>query len=136
MRSLLVTSASRRPLYWAFEEVVVLEVMKFAMSATPSRPPPTPGLVGLIQPGSWVPKGVLRGEPISRPWPGMVRQFTPSVRPALAQVEGLIPVLTTPEPGKVRYFAGRLPEGAEAGKAEVSYHPLAVLEELGSRAVS
>src|SRR6266851_6887395 len=132
MRSLLVTSASTRPLYWAFEEVVVLEVIKFAMSATPSRPPPTPGVVGLTQPRSCVPKAVFKGEPISRPWPGIVLQFTPSVRPAVAQVEGLIPWLTTPEPGKERYFAAMLPAGAEAAKDEVSYHPLPTLLELGS----
>src|SRR5258708_28682861 len=124
MRSLVVTSASRRPLYWAFEEVVVLEVMKFAMSAAPSRPPPTPGLLGLAQPRSCVPKAVFKGEPTSRPWPGIVLQLTPSCRPAVAHVEELIPWLTTPEPGKVRYFAAILPAGAEAAKAEVSYHPL------------
>src|SRR6266849_202244 len=133
MRSLLVTSASTRPLYWAFEEVVVLEVIKFAMSATPSRPPPTPGLLGLTQPRSCVPKAVFKGEPISRPWPGIVRQFTPSVRPALVHAEALIPLLTTPAPGKVRYFAAMLPAGAEESKAGVSYHPLPVLLELGLR---
>src|SRR5579859_6053540 len=136
MRSLSVTSASRRPLYWAFEEVVVLEVMKFAMSATPSRPLPTPGLLGLTQLRSCLPKPVVKGEPISRPWPGIVLQLTPSDRPALAQVEGLIPVLTTPEPGKERYVAAMLPEGAEAANDEVSYQPLPTLLELGARAVS
>src|SRR5579859_1076355 len=136
MRSLPVTSASRRPLYWAFEEVVVLEVMKFAMSATPSRPLPRPGLLGLTQLRSCLPKPVVKGEPISRPWPGIVLQLTPSDRPALAHVEGLIPVLTTLEPGKVRYFEAMLPEGAKASKAAVSYQPLPVLLELGLRAVS
>src|SRR5712664_2191151 len=91
MRSLLATSASTRPLYWAFEEVVVLEVIKFAMSATPSRPPPTPGVVGLTQPRSCVPKAVFKGEPISRPWPGIVLQFTPSSRRGGSERRGFIP---------------------------------------------
>src|SRR5580704_12387591 len=106
------------------------------MSAMPSRPPPTPGEVGLDHPRSCVPNGVFRGEPISNPWPGIVAQFTPSLSPASAQVEGLIAVLLTPAPGKVRYFAAMLPEGAEASKAGVSYHPLALPLELGSRTVS
>src|SRR5260370_10075307 len=102
MRYLFVRSASTRPLYWAFEEVVVLEVIKFAMSATPSRPPPTPGVVGLTQPRSCVPKAVFKGEPISRPCPGIVLQFTPSSTTAVAHVEALIAGLTTPEPRKDR----------------------------------
>src|SRR5229473_4088864 len=104
--------------------------------APPLPSPPVPGVVGLVQPISCVPKPVVKGVPIFSPWPGMVRQFTPSTRPALAHVEGLIPVLTTPEPGKERYFAAMLPAGAEAAKDEVSYHPLPTLLELGSRAVS
>src|SRR6266849_7314732 len=104
--------------------------------APPLPSPPVPGLVGLVQPISCVPKPVVKGVPIFSPWPVMVLQFTPSARPASAQVEGLIPVLTTPEPGKVRYFAAMLPEGANAAKAGVSYHPLPVLLELGLRTVS
>src|ERR1039457_3439429 len=100
--------------------------MKLAMSATPSKPLPNPGFVGLTQLGSCVPKAVFKGEPISRPWPGIAMQFTPRVRPASAQVEELMPLLTTPEPGKVRYVAAMLPAGAEESKAEVSYHPLAM----------
>src|ERR1700686_633862 len=100
------------------------------MSATPSKPPPTPGVVGLTHPRSCVPNGVVKGEPISKPWPGIVAQFTPSLSPASVQVEGLIAVLLTPAPGNVRYFAAMLPEGAEASNAGVSYHPLAVPLEL------
>src|SRR5689334_21697540 len=107
------------------------------MSATPSRPPPTPGLLVLVQPRSWVPNPEASGEPISKPWPGMVAQFTPSVRPASVQVEELMPLLTTPEPGKVRYVAEILPEGPNASKAEVSYQPLETLVwALGLRTVS
>src|SRR6266436_3651472 len=102
----------------------------------PVPAPPQPGFEGLAQPLSCVPKPVVKGVPIFSPWPGIVRQFTPSVRPASAQVELLIPALTTPEPGKLRYFAAMLPEGAKAAKAGVSYHPLPVLLELGLRTVS
>src|ERR1700756_1175033 len=126
-RSLEVTLASRRPLYWFLEKLLVLEVMKFAMFATPSKPPPTPGFVGLVQPGSCVPKAVFKGEPMSKPWPGIVRQLTPSVRPAFAQVALLMPWLTTAAPGNERYFAAMLPAGAAASNAEVSYHPLDML---------
>src|SRR5260370_38188532 len=104
--------------------------------APPLPSPPVPGVVGLDQPMSWVPKPVVKGVPIFSPWPGIVLQFTPSVRPASAQVELLMPVLTTPEPGKVRYFAAMLTEGAKASKAGESYHPLQVLLELGLRTVS
>src|SRR6266576_7231591 len=104
--------------------------------APPLPSPPVPGLVGLVQPMSCVPKPVVKGVPIFNPWPGIVRQFAPSVRPASAQVALLMRVLTTPEPGKVRYFAAMLPEGAKASKAGVSYHTLRVLLELGLRTVS
>src|SRR4030088_3584053 len=107
--------------------VVALEVTKFAMSAMPSKPPPIPGLLVLTQPRSCVPSPVFKGEPTARPRPGIVLQFTFSVRPASAQVELLMPLLTTAEPGKVRYFEAMLPAGAKASKAEVSYHPLATL---------
>ena len=88
---------------------------------------PTPGFEVLVQPRSCVPSPVFKGEPISKPWPGMVRQSTFSVRPASAQVEGLILVLLTPAPGKLRYVAAMLPAGADLSKAGVSYHPLAML---------
>src|SRR5215470_7564709 len=107
------------------------------MSATPSRPLPTPGLAVLCQVRSCVPKGVFKGDPMSRPWPGMVRQFTPSCRPASAQVEGLIPLFTMAEPGKLRYVAAMLLEGAEESKDEVSPHSLEmVVTDLGVRTVS
>src|ERR1700736_592515 len=107
------------------------------MSAVPSKPLPNPGLVGLTQLGSCVPKGVVKGEPRSSPWPGIVLQVTFSVRPASAQVELLMPLLTTPAPGKERYFEAMLPEGAEESKAAVSYHPLATLAwDWGLRTVS
>src|SRR5229473_4655211 len=111
----------------------------------PVPAPPQPGFEGLVQPMSCVPKPVVKGVPIFSPWPGISTQFAvgfrtltwaASVRPASAQVEGLIPVLTTPEPGKVRYFAAMLAGGANAAKAGVSYHPLPVLLELGLRTVS
>src|SRR5260370_41817543 len=101
--------------------------------APPLPSPPVPGVVGLDQPMSWVPKPVVKGVPIFSPWPGIVLQFTPSAKRALAQEEGLIPVLTTPEPGKVRYFAAMLPEGANAARAGVAYHPLPVRLESGLR---
>src|SRR5260370_13086154 len=104
--------------------------------AHPLPSPAVPGLVGLLQPMSCVLKPVVKGVPIFSPWPGIVRQFVPSVRPASAQVELLMPVLTTPEPGKVRYFAAMLPEGAKAPKAGVSYHPLPVLLEFALRTPS
>src|ERR1019366_4591189 len=106
------------------------------MLAPPRPSPPVPGLLGLTQPKSCVPKPDVKGEPISKPWPAIVAQFTPSVRPASWQVEELMPLLTTPEPGKLRYFAAMLPAGAEVSKAEVSYHPLAMVLELGLRTVS
>src|SRR5258708_32627855 len=86
-----------------------------------------PGLLVLAQLRSCVPKPEVNGEPTSRPLPGIVTQFTPSFRPASAQLALLMPLLTTPEPGKLRYVAAMLPEGAEASKAEESYHPLAML---------
>ena len=67
----------------------------------------------------------------------MVRQFTPSVKPALAQVTLFVPMLTTPEPGKLKYFAAMLPEGAKAANAGVSYQPFEMLVcALGLRTVS
>src|SRR5580700_2564603 len=113
MRSFPVTSASRRPLYWALEVFVALDVWKLAMSAMPSNPLPTPGFWALVQPGSCFPSPLVKGEPMSRPWPGMVLQFTPSFRPASPQVEGLMLVLETAAPGNVRYFDAMLPDGAE-----------------------
>src|SRR5579864_2805176 len=102
IRLFAVRLASARPLYWALEKVVLLVVTKFAMSAVPSRPPPTPGFEVLVQVRSWVPSPVFNGEPMSKPWPGIVLQFTFSVSPASAHVEGLIFVLLTPAPGKLR----------------------------------
>ena len=53
------------------------------------------------------------------------------------QVEGLMPLLITPEPGKPRYFEEMLPEGVKASKADVSYHPLPMLgTDWGVRMVS
>src|SRR5258706_5931954 len=106
------------------------------MSATPSNPLPSPGLLGLNQLGSCIPKPVVKGDPMSRPWPAMVAQFTLSVRPMFAQVEELMPLLITPDPGKLRYVAAMLPEGAAAAKAKVSNHPLPLSVVLGLRTVS
>src|SRR5580658_2462521 len=142
MLSLGVRFASRRPLYHPFEEVLVETVWKFAISATvpsglpvvpqPVPAPPQPGFVGWVQPRSWVPVPVVKGVPRFRPWPGIVTQFTPSRRPASVQVEGLMPVLMTPLPGKVRYvLAMGPPTVARASKAAVSYHPLACEGTLG-----
>src|SRR5262249_51896589 len=118
---------STRPLYWVAPKLEVLWVAKLAMSATPSNPPPRPGLVALVQPGSCVPKAVFKGDPISRPWPGMVLQVTPSVRPAVVQVALLTPTLSAAAPGKFRYCEAILPERANLSNAGVSYHPLAGL---------
>src|SRR5271166_6515814 len=102
----------------------------------PVPAPPQPGSVLLVQPRSCVPNPVVRGVPILSPWPGICTQFAvgcwgvtwaASMRPASAQVELLMPLLTTPEPGKVRYFDAMLPEGAKASNAGVSYHPLETL---------
>src|ERR1700730_13704964 len=106
------------------------------MSATLLRPPPTPGLLALVQEVSCLPKPVVKGEPTFKPWPGIVLQFTPSVRPAVAQVAAVLRVPTTPFPGKERYFAAMLPAGAKASKAAVSYQPLPWMLEKGSRTVS
>src|SRR5215472_3448030 len=103
------------------------------MSATLLRPPPMPGLLVLVQVKSCVPKAVVIGEPTLRPWPGIVLQFTPSVRPAVAQVALPLRVPTTPLPGKERYFAAILPDGAKAAKAAVSNQPLPGTGEKGSR---
>ena len=67
-----------------------------------------------------------------RPWPAMVRQFTPSTRPMVAQVSLLVmmPVVLTAPPGKLRNFEAMLPAGANAAKAGVSYQPAPVLVEL------
>ena len=107
------------------------------MSATLLKPPPTPGLLTLLHVVSCEPRGEVNGEPTFKPWPGIVLQLTPSVRPALAQVTLFVPMLTTPEPGKVRYFAAMLPEGAKAANAGVSYQPFEMLAwALGLRTVS
>src|SRR6202022_2557092 len=106
------------------------------MSATLLRPLPTPGLLVLARVLSCVPNPGVKGEPMFRPWPGIVLQFTPSVRPAVAQVAAVLRVPTTPLPGKERYFAAMLPAGAKAAKAGVSYQPLPGRALRGSRTVS
>src|SRR6267154_1094057 len=106
------------------------------MSATLLRPLPTPGLAALCQDVSCVPSGVVSGEPMFRPWPGIVLQFTPSLRPAVAQVAAVLRVPTTPFPGKERYLEAMLPAGAKAAKAGVSYQPLPCRLAKGSRIVS
>src|SRR6266446_8149354 len=106
------------------------------MSATLLRPLPMPGLASLCQVVSCVPRGVVSGEPIFRPCPGIVLQFTPSVRPAVAQVAAALRVPTTPLPGNERYFEAMLPAGAKAARAAVSYQPLPGRLETGSRTVS
>src|SRR6202034_4730604 len=99
--------------------------------------PPHPGLLTLVQPRSCVRRPVVKGVPTLIPWPGIVTQLTPSFRPAAAQLLfGLMPRLITPLPGNWRYVAAMLPAGARASKAWVSYHPLPVRLELGSRTVS
>src|SRR5438477_349011 len=67
------------------------------MSATPSRPPPIPGFVALIQLRSCVPRPDFKGEPISKPWPGMVLQFQNAVVQA---VESLVRVESGAVDGK------------------------------------
>src|SRR6516164_9227582 len=107
------------------------------ISGTPSKPLPTPGFVGLTQLGSWLPSPLVKGEPISMPLPGIVLQFTFSVKPASAQELELILTKLTAEPGKVRYFAAMLPEGAAASNSGVSYQLFAKEGcDLGSRTVS
>src|SRR6266480_3499825 len=84
----------------------------------PFPSPPVPGFVEVVQPVSCVPKPAVKGVPRFSPWPGMVRQFTP-------------------EPGKLKYFAAMLPEGAKAANAGVSYQPFEMLVcALGLRTVS
>ena len=47
------------------------------------------------------------------------------------QVELLMPLLMTAEPGNVRYVAEMLFAGPNASNSGVSYHPFATLFELG-----
>src|SRR5690349_15440753 len=107
--------------------------------APPLPSPPVPGLVALFQAGSCAPKGNtagFKGVPRFRPLPGIVLQFTPSVRPAVEQVALALRAPTTPLPGKERYFAAMLPEGANAAKAGVSNQPFPCRGENGSRSAS
>src|SRR6267142_403078 len=106
------------------------------MSATLVNPLPMPGLAALCQVVSCVPRGVVSGEPTFRPWPGIVLQFAPSVRPAVAQVAAGLRVPTTPLPGNERYFEAILPAGAKAASATVSNQPLPWRAEMGSRTLS
>src|SRR5581483_10455870 len=99
-------------------------------SGEPSSPPPTPGLLGSTKPGSCVPRGKPRGDPMSSPCPAIVLQFTPSARPMLAQSAGAIELKLTACPGKVKNFSAMLPAGANASNCGVSYHPEAVSVEL------
>src|SRR5580704_14946562 len=122
--------ASRRPLYWTSVVVNGFRVVKFAMSATFDNPLPMPGLLGPVHVRSCVPSVVVSGDPRFKPCPGIVRQFTFSVRPIFAHVSLIIPAALTPAPGKVRNFDAMLLAGANASKAEVSYHPVAVVDEL------
>src|ERR1700728_3892296 len=96
--SLLVTSASRRPLYCLKSLVVGLLMLYWAISGTLESPPPTPGELGLIQVRSCFVSPVGSGEPIFRPCPGIVLQFTPSASPASAQVAEPTRVPATFEP--------------------------------------
>src|ERR1700744_6009624 len=116
------TCASRRPLYCCCVVVVGFTVLNNARSGTPSRPPPTPGLlVELPYVGSCVPSADFNGEPTSRP-PVVVAQFTPSASPICAQVVGMMPAAATPSPLYVRYFDAMLPEAAAVlSNCEVSY---------------
>src|SRR5215472_675066 len=100
-------------------------------SGPPLPLPPVPGLLGLVQPVSCVPRADVKGVPRFTPWPGMVLQFTPSVSPAVAQVALGLRVPTTLLPGKERYFAAMLPDGAKAAKAAVSNQPLPGTGEKG-----
>src|ERR1700721_2546847 len=99
MWSLLVTLASRRPLYCLKSLVVGLLMLYWAISGTGESPLPTPGVLGLTQLRSCVPSPVVRGEPMFRPWPEIVRQFTPSVSPAFWQVAEPITLPATFAPG-------------------------------------
>src|SRR5579875_60807 len=94
------------------------------MSAIPSNPFPTPGLVLLVQLGSWVPKGVVKGEPMSNPCPTISLQFVPCTNPTCAQVNSLNPIAFGAEPGNERYCDAMLPAGADFSKDGVSYHAL------------
>src|SRR5271167_1898586 len=146
MRSLLVTSASRRPLYCSALWVVGLTVLYWARSATvpkglpgvpqPVPRPPQPGLLSLVQPRSCLPEPTVKGVPILIPWPTIVAQFTPSMRPAVPQLALGLMVPTTALPGNERYCAAILPAGARASNAAVSYQPVPVRDALGSRTVS
>src|ERR1700756_4716855 len=83
-----------------------------AISGTLESPLPTPGMAGLTQVRSCVPSPVVSGDPMFRPWPEIVRQFTPSVSPACAQVAEPISVPETLEPGNLRYVEEMLFAGA------------------------
>src|SRR5947209_7729615 len=103
------------------------------MSATLESPLPTPGLAEVpVAVRSSVPRALVRGEPMFRPCPAMVRQLVPSTRPMVAQVSPavMMPVELTPAPGNVRYWEAMLFGLASAAKAGVSYQPDPVLIEL------
>ena len=89
-----------------------------------------PGLFGPVHVRSCVPSGVVSGDPRFNPCPGIVRQFTFSISPMFAHVSLIIPAALTPAPGKVRNVDAMLFEGARPSKAEVSYHPVEVIDEL------
>src|SRR5580698_10128892 len=112
MRSFLVTSASTRPLYCLKSVVVGLLMVYRAISGTFESPLLSPGLVGLIQVRSCVPSPVVSGDPMFKPWPGMVTQLTPSLSPACVQVAEPITVPATCDPGKLRYVEAMLFLGA------------------------
>src|ERR1700722_7725068 len=68
---------------------------------------------------------------MSRRLPGIVLQFTPSIRPTTAQVSPAVMIVPLGAlPGKLRNFAAMLPAGAAARNAGVSYHPVLVVVEL------
>ena len=75
-----------------------------------SDPPPTPGFEGPVQWGSCVPRGVVNGDPDVQALPGMVMQFTPSVRPAFWHVWLMMLLALTAAPGVVRNLDAMLPE--------------------------
>src|SRR6202035_4697493 len=80
------------------------------------RPLPTPnGVAAVPKVGSCVPNPVVSGEPMSSPEepPGPISWQDPGVvRPACAQVIGIIRLMAVPSPGKVSSLLAILPAGA------------------------
>src|SRR5438309_1437305 len=127
IRSLPVALKSIRPMYclWLLS-LGVTRPFKKTTSAIPSRLlappdpfPPVPGDELPVYPGSLVPRAEVRGRPRSRPWPGMVAQFVPSIRPTLAQLLSTCAPPLGPTLGKLRNAAAFVPEAARPRKADV-----------------